>query len=277
MDLVHEPQVICGHCGGRELRIEYIYSRQFEDHRKPVLCGIRGGGWKHGGMDQIYPSAIEDNPELVRYLNSGIMFVNLRHTPVTEAAFPANRDDINTSLDWLYTNAERLNIRKDAIAIDGGSSGAHLATLTSALRANGPFKPLRAVILRAPPIDIALWFIQIHENEILNQCVRLLLGGTPEQKPELCREATPLNYINRQMPPFLIFHGQKDDAVPLVQTELLKDALDKVGVPVTRVVVENANHGLGPVDGSKSRPSLREISDMKFVFLKKHLPGIVFC
>ena len=273
MDLVHKPQVVCGKSGDKYLHIEYIYSREFENHQKPVLCTIRGGGWMHGGMDEMDPSTIEPNSDLGRYLNSGMMIANLRHKPVMEAPFPANRDDINTGLDWLYANCGRLNIRKDGIAIDGGSSGGHLATMVAALRATGPYKPLRAIILRAPPMDIASWFDQIYDSEVLNKCVRMLLGGTPQEKPDVCREATPLTHINPDMPPFLIFHGEKDDAVPPVQTKLLEDALNKVGVPVTRAVVKNGNHGLGPVDGATSSPTLQEISDMKFTFLKRHLPG----
>ena len=275
MDLIHEPQVVCGKSGAKDLHIEYIYHRKFEGHTRPVICKIRGGGWMHGGMDEMVPTAIEPDSEPGRYLRSGIMLANLRHIPVMEAPFPANRDDINTGLDWLYANCDRLNIRKDGIAIDGGSSGAHLATLVAALRAKGPYEPLRAIILRAPPIDIASWFTQMHDNRIFNKCVRMLLGGTPQEKPDVCREATPLTHINPAMPPFLIFHGDKDEAVPPVHTALLEDALKKKGVPVTRVVVENGGHDLGPADGATSSPTLQEISDMKFAFLKKHMPGIV--
>ena len=40
-------------------------------------------------------------------------------------------------------------------------------------------------------------------------------------------------------------HGDKDPLVPLNQSELLRDALQKAGVPVKLHVVAGAGHGFG--------------------------------
>ena len=73
------------------------------------------------------------------------------------------------------------------------------------------------------------------------------------------------------MPPFLIFHGDRDTAVPLPQTEALETGLTRVGGQVTRVVVRNGGHGLGPEDEGGSSPTLDEILDLKLAFLRRHL------
>jgi len=271
MEVIHETHAVCGKAGDQDLTLEYLYRRDLADQAKPVVAGIPGGGWLHGGMKSVC------NPvDVAPCLEAGLMVVGLRHRPITEAPFPACRDDIRTALNWLIENADRLGIRRDGIALDGGSAGGHLATLTAAVEAEHKSpNPVRAVLLRGPPMDIAEWYAEVHDkNETLDRCVRLLLGGTPDEKPELCREATPLTHVAPGMPPFLIFHGEKDAAVPLRHSELLAEKLKGVGTEVTRVVVRNGTHGLGPNDEQGSSPTPEEIAEMKIEFLRQHLPGM---
>ncbi len=271
MDIFHEPHLICGKAGDRDLTLEYLCRQDFVNRPKPVVGIIPGGGWLHGGMKSVA------NPvDVLPYLDAGLMVVCLRYRPVTEAPFPACRDDIRTALDWLRTNTSRLKIMADQMALDGGSAGGHLAALTAALETERqPADSIRAVIIRGAPSDLAKWFTEIHDNELLNGCVRKLLGGTPQEKPEICREASPATHVGPGMPPFLIFHGEKDTAVPLSQTELLERRLRESGVSVERIIVRNGAHGLNPNDETGSSPTLVEIFAMKVAFLRRHLRGMV--
>jgi dipeptidyl aminopeptidase/acylaminoacyl peptidase len=54
-----------------------------------------------------------------------------------------------------------------------------------------------------------------------------------------------MTYVSKDAAPFLIMHGDKDDLVPLQQSEVLAEALKKAGVEVRLVVLKNAPHG-GP-------------------------------
>ena len=271
MDVVHETHAVCGKAGDRDLTLEYMCRSDLADRVKPVVAAIPGGGWLHGGLGSVFEPV-----HVAHYLDAGFMFVGLRHRPITQAPFPACRDDIRAALDWLIANADELRIHRDGIAIDGGSAGGHLATLTAALEAehHRPH-PVRAVILRGPPMDIALWYEQMGDNQVHDSCVRKLLGGTPQEKPDLCREATPLTHISPGMPPFLIFHGDKDVAVPLSQTEDLAQRLREVGGEVTRIVVRNGLHALTPADDTGQTPTPEEIRQMKVAFLRKHLPAVI--
>jgi acetyl esterase/lipase len=269
MDITHEPHAVCGKAGDKDLTLQYMFRSDLADRIKPVVALIPGGGWLHGGITTVNePSAF------TALLDLGLMVVCLRHRPITEAAFPACRDDIRTALDWLIDNAADLKIDPDAIALDGGSAGGHLAALTAAIEAKHQSPhPIRAAILRGPPMDIKLWFEQINDNEVLNGCVRKLLGGTPAEQPELCREATPLTHVSPGMPPFLIFHGDKDVAVPLSHSEALEQQLQRVGGQVTRIIVKNGTHGLTPADDSGCDPSPEQIGQIKRDFLRQHLLG----
>ena len=73
--------------------------------------------------------------------------------------------------------------------------------------------------------------------------------------------ANPVTYVTADEPPFLIMHGDKDQLVPVNQSELLEAALKKAGVEVTFHVVKGAGHGFGGP----------EITEKVRVFFTKHL------
>jgi len=56
-----------------------------------------------------------------------------------------------------------------------------------------------------------------------------LLGGTPDQLPELYKKASPLSYVRKDSPPVLTIHGENDLDIPLKQAELLDDRMKQAG------------------------------------------------
>ena len=75
--------------------------------------------------------------------------------------------------------------------------------------------------------------------------VALLIGGPAQENKEKARKASPLTYVDKNSAPFLIMHGDKDNIVPLRQSEIFAAALKKAGVEVTLQVVKGNGHG-GP-------------------------------
>jgi dipeptidyl aminopeptidase/acylaminoacyl peptidase len=73
--------------------------------------------------------------------------------------------------------------------------------------------------------------------------VSLLLGGPPGENPEKAAQASPVSYVSKDDPPFLIMHGTEDPVVPYPQSVLLREALEKTGIPVELVPLEGARHG----------------------------------
>jgi len=85
-----------------------------------------------------------------------------------------------------------------------------------------------------------------------------------ESVMSLLELTTPIP-IRSDDPPFLILHGDRDNTVPIGQSELLHSALKKAGVDSTFFVVKGAGHGF------KNRPDL---DPMVNDFSAKHLkPG----
>jgi dipeptidyl aminopeptidase/acylaminoacyl peptidase len=80
-----------------------------------------------------------------------------------------------------------------------------------------------------------------------------------------------VTYVSPDDPPFLLLHGQRDGFVPLVQSELMKAALEREGVPVEFIIVKNAGHDFIPVWGLP-KPSRKEIGRLIADFLDRKMP-----
>ena len=65
------------------------------------------------------------------------------------------------------------------------------------------------------------------------------------QNPELVQKANPINYIkpDKELPPFLIMHGNKDRFVPFEQSCLLYQALKKNSHRADFYCLAGSDHG----------------------------------
>ena len=71
-------------------------------------------------------------------------------------------------------------------------------------------------------------------------------------------------------PPFLLIHGDRDELVPVEQSQLMYDRLVQTGVPAQLVIIKNGDHSMSAVNGS-STPTLGEINQIIQEFLAKYL------
>jgi dipeptidyl aminopeptidase/acylaminoacyl peptidase len=72
-----------------------------------------------------------------------------------------------------------------------------------------------------------------------------LIGGAIQENKEKVALANPITYVNKNNPPFLIFHGDKDPLVPLCQSEKLYEKLQKEGVKSEFITIKGGGHGPG--------------------------------
>ncbi len=62
-----------------------------------------------------------------------------------------------------------------------------------------------------------------------NTAIEKAIGGPVAQHKEKALQASPVTHVSKDNPPFLIMHGDKDMMVPVAQSQLLADALNKAG------------------------------------------------
>lgn len=145
-------------------------------------------------------------------------------------------EDITDAVQWFYRNGEKYGYDPDRIALIGGSAGAHLALLAAygwknpevnndgTLVAESSHR-IKAVVDIYGPVDLTTRYAR---NQPL---VTSFIGRSFKESPELYREASPVQYLNRNNPPTMILHGTSDKLVPISQSDNLKAKLDSLGVP----------------------------------------------
>ena len=69
-----------------------------------------------------------------------------------------------------------------------------------------------------------------------------LLGAPVQSVPDRVRAASPITYVGKEAPPFLIMHGLADGSVPHGQSVLLYEALKSAGHEVTLRLIDGLPH-----------------------------------
>jgi dipeptidyl aminopeptidase/acylaminoacyl peptidase len=143
----------------------------------------------------------------------------------------------------------------------GFSAGGHLVCLLGLTGPDNGFEGklfpkqssrVKCVVDYFGPTDLSAYG---NDETAQNSVFEPMLGGRFKDKPELYKKASPLTYVHKDAPPFLIIHGTKDHLVPYNQSVQLEDKLKQVGGKVKLVTVEGADHGFF---GEDQRRTTRE-------------------
>ena len=268
VDLEIREQVVFATVGDRELHLNLAWPKGLPALPMPVVAVVHGGGWCGGDHNT------EDH---YAYARRGYFAANVEYRLSQEAIFPAQNHDCKAAIRYLRAHAAEYRLNPDKIGIVGSSAGGHLVALmgtaghVAALEGDlgnaEQASAVQAVVDFCGPTDLTTTPQSGTEFVPLREVVDQLLGGPLAEKLDLARAASPLMHVNPQNPPFLIFHGDMDDVVPLSQSEVLHQALLAAGVDSTFVTVKGGGHGFGP----EAIPSPEDIAEMIFEFFDKHL------
>lgn len=84
--------------------------------------------------------------------------------------------------------------------------------------------------------------------------------------------ANPITYVGLDAPPFLIIHGEEDETVPILQSELLYDALKGAGADATFLRLPRADHMLqAPALGVTRSGAWTDAGQRALAFFQTHL------
>ena len=220
-----------------------LYLPSNVDHPVPVVVFIHGGGWYEGDKSEC--PALPMVPK-------GYAVASINYRLTGQARFPAQIFDCKAAIRWLRAHADQYHLNGNKIAVWGESAGGQLAALLGTsggvhelegnLGANDQDSRVQAVVDWFGPAN----FLPAGNKDALSaEAVRALvglLGALPDKAPVLARAASPITYVNKNAPQFLIMHGNQDHLVPLAQSQELDAALKKAGVPSQLIVVNGAGH-----------------------------------
>lgn len=214
----------------------------------PLVVWVHGGAWM---LNDKYADMSYMRETIKEILGRGYAFASIDYRHSTTKAFPAQIQDCNQAIQWLYDHSGQYGFRKEKIALMGFSAGGHLANLL-ALSLNNkissfthdgkqPKFRIAAVVDFYGPSDLVA---AANDTNFLkaDHPVTTLLGASAVDRPDLARAASPVTYIDKKDPPFLIIQGEKDESVPNTQSRMLHSWLKLSGVPSEIIIVPGAPH-----------------------------------
>ena len=69
-----------------------------------------------------------------------------------------------------------------------------------------------------------------------------LLGGNAQEKPAEAKAASPVTHVSKDDPPFITFHGTKDQRVAFLHALMIHEALGKAGVTSAVIPITDGGH-----------------------------------
>ncbi len=245
-----------------------IYLPPDANGKIPLVVFVHGGGWlsndKYADMGYMKKTVAE-------IISNGFALASIDYRFSTQAVFPAQIQDCNRAVSFLYDNADKFGFDRNRFAVMGFSAGGHLASMLG-LSANNDvdtfFMPgtsklfrFKAVVDFYGPAELILFPGAGDEKSPEG----LLIGAAPAgpsrfSQSWLARSPTLIKMIRH----FLIIHGEKDELVSTKHSQLLSSWLSVVGVQNELVIVKDAPHFGVMFDSDEVR---KKVID----FLRQHL------
>jgi acetyl esterase/lipase len=182
-----EKDIVVGKGGDTDLHVD-VYHPSAGTEKRMALVHLHGGGFARGSKDTL---AAKVKPITQR----GYVSIAAQYRLSGVAKWPAQRDDVKNAIQWTRSNANRLGIDPNRIAVVGYSAGAYLALFA----AGQPENHLAACASFYAPTELAQNFVDA------------LFG--PGTDAAAVKAGNPLTYVKAGYPPTVIFQGLADTLV----------------------------------------------------------------
>jgi dipeptidyl aminopeptidase/acylaminoacyl peptidase len=222
----------------------------------------------HGG-----PTWLDEdrwNPEVQSFVDAGfaVAAINYRGSTGRGAAWRdaligdiggPELEDLNDALDHLIADG---TADPDRAVVGGWSWGGYLTLM---MLGKHPERRWRCGIAGVPVGDYVLSYDDM--SPLLQAYDRALLGGRPDEVPELMADRNPINSADAVEAPVLFLIGEHDSRCPYRQAIAYVDRLAARGHP-HEVYLFGTGHGSFDIE--------EEIRQQRAIlaFLARHVPGI---
>ncbi len=257
-----EADVTYATVAGTELKLDLYYPPEGAPKTEAAVVVIHGGAWMGGTRKDMRDLSMQ-------IAKRGMLAASVQYRLAPKSIWPAMLDDVQTATRYLRTNASKLGFNPNRIGATGASAGGHLAVFLGS-RETRDLKPehfpgvssrAHAVFDIFGPTDMTKDF-----PANLDVMFQLVLGKPKAEASEAIRDASPINFINKDTAPTFIYQGLADPLVHPNQSRYLEDKLKSLGIPVQAVYLKDVQHNV-PVEN----PKVREAVEQGIEWLATHL------
>lgn len=237
-----------------------------------AIISLHSGGWvSNWNWHEDYLK------RALPFVDSGYTVFLTSHCSAPKYAIPDALEDVQRAIQFVRYNAAVYHIDKEYIGITGTSSGGHLSLLAATSddisdpASKDPVgqvsSKVQAAAVFCPPTDFLNFgqagFNLAEQKEILQQfdvagafqytkwdktTKTYQLIQDNEEKLKTDTLVSPAQIVTKDDAPVYMMHGDKDDVVPLQQSQLMEQKLKAAGIPVTLTIKSGAGHGWKNMD-----------------------------
>ncbi len=228
----------------------------------PVILNVHGGGWALGDRTSNVKA-----DEVSAFLNKGIAFATIDYQ-LWNGRKASN--DTACAVRYLRASAAQLGLNGRVGAM-GQSAGGQLVSLLGVTDKSAGFD-IGQYPNQSSRVDAILdqWGPVIFDSWALNhfQYLAQIFGSSDLT---VLQQYSPLTYLTKDDPPFLIIQGWKDTNVLPYQSQNFAAALKQATIPVQLIMVQNAGHYLAhsSKDPPMSPTAAQIQTDMVNFFVKQ--------
>ena len=206
----------------------------------PVLVMIHGGS--------------SDKNDLIvwgqTFARKGYAAISINHRQWPDYSYPSHVEDAFCALSWIIKSADVYAFDPDQIVVMGHSAGGTLAASLGVINKSEKYlencphplmnnDPIKGVIAFTVIFD---YLTAAAESPNLEDYTIDLLGGSYDEIPEVWLEASVVNWVDGNDPPFLLIHGGNDQSISPEQSIQAADILKDAGVDVELLLIPGASH-----------------------------------
>ena len=238
-----------------------IYLPKKEAASYPVVIHIYGSAW----FSNSSKGAADLGTIVKALLDAGYAVVCPNHRSSMDAKWPAQIHDIRAVIRFVRGEAAKYKFDTSFIATSGFSSGGHLASTaatTSGVKQtkvgtvdidlegnvgnylNQP-STVNAACDWSGPVDLTAMDCGEGMKMGENSPEDVLLDSKLAKEPDKYKSLSATYYVNKNNPPIIIFHGEKDNVVPCCQGKMFFEKLQEAGVKSEATFVPEGGHGMG--------------------------------
>ena len=238
-----------------------IYLPKKEQASYPVVIHIYGSAWFSNNS-----KGMADLGTIVKVLlESGYAVVCPNHRSSMDAKWPAQIHDIKAVIRFVRGEAQTYKFDTSFIATSGFSSGGHLSSVAATTSGTkqetvgtvdidlegqiGNYTSESSAVNAAcdwsGPIDLTAMDCGEHMQMGENSPEDVLLNAKLDKEPDKYLSLSATTYVDKNDPPLIIFHGEKDNVVPCCQGKKLFETLKAAGVKTEATFVPEGGHGMG--------------------------------
>lgn len=217
-----------------------------------AIAFMVSGGWKSKAAGETEAWL------MAPLLRRGYTIFAVCHISQPDSLVPEIIEDVSRGIRTIRHRAKEYGIDPNRIGVTGGSAGGHLSLMLATRGKESHPEPKDDIDRESAAVQAVAIFYPVTDLLNLDGSTEDLGDGGPpksfvkafgpeaqdkEKWQQIGRDASAIYFVDQELPPTLIYHGDADTLVPLRQSERFREEAAKFDREVKIVVHPGGSHG----------------------------------